>query len=224
MDLLNPVTFLHPAGNYKIMEIKATHNPFIYKFFRFYTLAGIKLFFRKVIIKGEITDTGKPVLAISNHISWWDGFWVMYLNMQLFRRKYFFFMMQEDQLGKHRFFNRTGGYPVRKGSRSIIESLVYTKELLKSSENMVLLFPQGKIESAQKRDLSFGKGVLKIINDTGEDVQVIFIVNIVDYFSGPRPKLYMYFSEYKRNGRPDAAEAYRIFHSGAITEHLNRAE
>jgi 1-acyl-sn-glycerol-3-phosphate acyltransferase len=203
------------------MEIRATHNTFIYNFFKWYTSAAIRLFFRQVFIKGELIDTGKPILAISNHISWWDGFWVMYLNMKCFKRKFFFFMMQEDQLEKHRFFRKTGGYPVKKGSRSIIESLSYTKKLLTQENNMVLLFPQGKIESAQKREISFGKGVLKVIKESDEDVQIIFIFNIVDYYSGPRPELYMYFTVYKSNSQPNPEEAYRSFYSGVINEHMN---
>jgi hypothetical protein len=130
-------------------------------------------------------------------------------------------MMQEDQLEKHRFFNRNGRYPVRKNSRSIIESLAYTKELLRQPGNMVLLFPQGKIESAQKRDISFGKGVLRVITES-ENVQVIFIVNIADYYSGPRPELFMYYTEYDKTGQPDPAEAYRLFYSGVIDSHLKK--
>jgi 1-acyl-sn-glycerol-3-phosphate acyltransferase len=203
------------------MEIRASHNPFIYNFFRLYTSIAIRVCFRKVIIVGEASDTVQPVLAISNHISWWDGFWVMYLNMRRFKKKFFFFMMQEDQLEKHSFFRKTGGYPVKKGSRSIIESLVYSKELLTKGDNMVLLFPQGKIESAQKRDISFGKGVLKVIKESDENVQIIFIINIVDYYSGPRPELYMYFTEYKKFIQPDAEEAYKSFYSGVINKHVN---
>jgi 1-acyl-sn-glycerol-3-phosphate acyltransferase len=201
-----------------MMEIKTAHNPFIYNFFRLYTKAAIGIFFRKVTIVGEAGDAGRAVLAISNHISWWDGFWVMYLNMKRFGRT-FFFMMQEDQLEKHSFFRKTGGYPVRKNSKSILESLTYTIELLSQPGNMVLLFPQGKIESAQKHDISFGKGVLKVIKET-ENVQVLFIVNIVDYYSGPRPELFVYYTEYDKAGQPDPAEAYRIFYLGVIAEHL----
>ncbi len=54
-------------------------------------------------------------------------------------------MMLEEQLRKRMYLNKSGGYSVRKGSRSILKSLDYTAELLKEKKSLVLMFPQGKI-------------------------------------------------------------------------------
>ncbi len=67
--------------------------------------------------------------------------------------------MLEEQLRKHMYLNKAGGFSVRKGSRSIVESLGYTAELLNDKNNLVLMFPQGRIESMHKQDFVFEKGI-----------------------------------------------------------------
>lgn len=151
--------------------------------------------FRKVIISGTYNEKNLPVLILANHVSWWDGFWVMYLNLALFKRR-FHFMMLEEQLNRFTIFKACGGYPVRKGSRSIVETLNYTAGLLENSENLVLLFPQGKLRSQHSRDFAFEKGVEKIIAQVKSELQVFFVVNLTDYLSHRKPALFIYLKEY----------------------------
>jgi len=178
------------------MILKASHHPLIYPFFQLYSFLKIRWNFREVNIIHDFREKGLPILMISNHISWWDGFWVVYLNLKLLHRKYFFFMMLEEELRKHMYLNRSGGFSVRKGSRSIVESLNYTAELLNDKNNLVLMFPQGRIESIYKNDFLFEKGIEYVLNKTGTRPQIVFLVNLIDYFSNQRPGLYMYLKEY----------------------------
>lgn len=202
------------------MTIHTSHNPFLYTFFKIYTILKIRLNFISVKIYGNVSDKDKAILVISNHFSWWDGFWIMYMNMRLFRRK-FHFMMLEEQLEKHSFFKKTGGYPVKKGSRSIIESLDYTVRLLGDRNNMVLMFPQGKIGSAYRRQISFETGVKKIIKDDNGRSQIIFSVNLVEYFSGKKPSLFMHITEYTGPAEFESLEkAYQEFYDASVHEHL----
>jgi len=199
------------------MNIRATHNFFLYGFFRFYTLVKLKLNFSKIIIKGTVADKNLPILVIANHISWWDGFWVMYLNMKLFHRK-FWFMMLEEELEKNSFFKRTGGYPVAKGSRAVIESLKYTRELLSVSRNLVLMFPQGRIESMYKEKLVFERGIERIIREQANEIQVLFIFNLVEYFSDPRPELTINLMDYseKNSSTEELQNAYNLFRDNCL--------
>jgi 1-acyl-sn-glycerol-3-phosphate acyltransferase len=201
------------------MILKASHNQFLYGFFRLYTRLRINGAFRQVIIRGDVTDRGIPVLVLANHFSWWDGFWVMYMNMKLFRRK-FYYMMLEEQLRKHIFFNKMGGYSVKRGSRSIIESINYTVDLLKDNSNMVLLFPQGRILSKYQGSISIEKGIEKVIGEAGGRAQVLFEVNLVEYFSHARPTLYIYLLEYGGEGKIEEIEkAYNGFYSSVLKTH-----
>jgi 1-acyl-sn-glycerol-3-phosphate acyltransferase len=139
-------------------------------------------------------DNGEAVLAIANHISWWDGFWVEYLNQKIIHRK-FYFMMLEEQLIKRWYFRYSGGYSIKQKSRSVIESINYSIELLKQPENLLLMFPQGKIHSMHYNEvINFGKGVERVIKNIPPETQILFVVNIVDYFSNFKPNLYIYFN------------------------------
>jgi len=133
--------------------------------------------------------------VLSNHFSWWDGFWVVYLNYKYFNRT-FNFMMLEEELKNRMFFTKTGGFSIKKGSRSVIETIEYTAELLSDRKNLVLLFPQGEIKSMHTTKLEFEKGIEHIIKKTPNKIHLIFLINLVDYFSSQKPGLYVYFKEY----------------------------
>ena len=177
------------------MILKAKHNFIIYPFFKWYAGFIIKRHNSTVKITGDFKDRNLPVLLISNHISWWDGFWAMYINQKVLHRK-FHFMMLEEQLRKYWFFNFTGGFSVNKSTKSIVDTLNYTSGLLKDKENMVLIFPQGEIQSLHNQNLQFEKGVERILKNKENAVQVIFLVNLVDYFSNPKPGIYFHIREY----------------------------
>jgi 1-acyl-sn-glycerol-3-phosphate acyltransferase len=206
------------------MIIKARHHLFIYPFFKLYAVYKIRRHFHEVIISGEVREKGLPVLLISNHISWWDGFWAMYLNLKLLHRK-FYFMMLEDQLKKYSFFINTGGYSVKKGSRSVIESLDYTVNILSDKRNMVLLFPQGRISSVYEQHIKFERGLERIMKEVQGRVQVIYMANLVEYFSEQKPSLHIYLMEFNKADctMEDIEKEYNIFYSAAVDENIKKA-
>jgi 1-acyl-sn-glycerol-3-phosphate acyltransferase len=207
------------------MIIEAKHHTLVYPFFKLYALYKIRRNFKEVIITGFYEEKNLPVLLVSNHLSWWDGFWAMYLNLKLLHRK-FHFMMLEDQLRRYSFFINTGGYSVRKGSRSVIESINYTKKLLADNKNMVLLFPQGKITSVYDQSLKFEKGLEHILKDVDGKVQIVFMANLVDYFSNEKPTLYMYIREFSftRPGNSKPEEEYNMFYRECVAENIKRSD
>jgi len=175
--------------------LKAKHNAVIYPFFKWYIRFKINRNFNPVKITSEIIGKNLPVLLITNHNSWWDGLWVEYVNQQIFKRKYHF-MMLEEQLRKFWFFNYTGGFSVRKNSKSIIETLDYTRQLLTNKNNLVLMYPQGEIQSMHEPVFKFERGLEHILKKMENPVQVVFMVSLVDYFSNPKPGLFLYLKEF----------------------------
>jgi 1-acyl-sn-glycerol-3-phosphate acyltransferase len=151
--------------------------------------------FKPIKIINDIDEKNLPVLLVTNHNSWWDGFWVQYINIQIFKRK-FHFMMLEEQLRKFWFFNYTGGFSVRKNSKSIIETLDYTRQLLTNKNNLVLMYPQGEIQSMHEPVFKFERGIEHILRKMENPVQVVFMVSLVDYFSNPNPGLFLYLKEF----------------------------
>jgi 1-acyl-sn-glycerol-3-phosphate acyltransferase len=154
----------------------------------------IRWHFRKVTIHGEFHDRGLPVLLIGNHFSWWDGFIANLLNTRIFHRK-FHIMMLEEQLRHRMFLNKAGAYSIRKGDRSVLESLQYTSALLGKKENLVVLYPQGEFESVYQQPVKFENGLKNIATGVQNNFQLLFYVALVDYFSNRKPFLTIYLFE-----------------------------
>jgi len=203
------------------MVLRAKHNFIIHHFFRLFTRWKMKTVFHQVNLIGKFEDKKKAVLVISNHISWWDGFWIMYLNIFVLLRK-FHFMMLEEQLRKYWFFNYTGGFSVNKNSRSIIESLNYSTEILQDKNNMLMIFPQGEIESMHKSEFLFEKGIERIIKNSQQEIQILFVANMVDYFSQPKPSVSIYYEECLENNRDvnSLQKAYQHFYKQKIEKQI----
>jgi 1-acyl-sn-glycerol-3-phosphate acyltransferase len=179
--------------------LKAKHNIFLYGFFKGYTRWKISRNFASVRFTGDIEGSKLPVLLLSNHTSWWDGFLAMYLNLEVFRKK-FYFMMLEKELRKYWFFNYTGGFSVRKKSKSVIETLNYAESLLGDGSNLVLIFPQGGIQSMHQQKFVFERGVERIIKKLKGNVEIVFMASLIDYFSHPKPSVYIHTGRFNDSG------------------------
>jgi len=204
------------------MIIKAKHNFIIYHFFKWYANWIIKRHFSTIRIIGNFHEKNHSVLLISNHISWWDGFWAEYINQNVLHRK-FHFMMLEKQLRKYWVFNYTGGFSVNKKSKSILETLNYTSELLNDRKNMVLVFPQGEIQSMHNQNIEFEKGIERILKNKGNTVQVVFMANLIDYFSNRKPGIYFHIQEYLQatSDGKSMHESYNTFYAESVENQKN---
>ena len=176
--------------------IRAKHNPFVVGFFRLFTYLKMKQSFHSIKMEGNVDVRNSSVLLIANHTGWWDGFWALFLSTSVFQKKYHF-MMLEAELRKRILFNYSGGFSVAHGSRSSIESLNYSAELLQNSSNLVLLFPQAKMHSIYNDKLTFERGVEYILKKCNTKPKIVFLATLVDYFEHPKPDVYFYISEYE---------------------------
>ena len=195
------------------MIIKARHHWFFYPFFRRYSRWMPEWSFSKVRLHHSVGDRQLPVLMIGNHISWWDGFLAEYINHKVFRRRYHV-MMLEEQLQRYPFLKYVGAFSIKKNSRRLIESLNHSVDILRSPENLLVLFPQGEIQTLYTPYFEFEKGLDYILKRAG-DTQIIFNVNLVDYFSFRRPELSIYFEEYKSSSDPNFKTIERAFNEFA---------
>ncbi len=129
--------------------------------------------------------------------------------------------MLEEQLRKNWYLNYTGGYSVAKNSRGILDSIGYTCELLQNSKNAVLLFPQGEIASMHDRNFAFQKGIVRILQQTKTDVQIVFIANVIDYHSNVKPTVNCFVYDYPGGcSLTEIQEGYNIFYSKCIEKQI----
>lgn len=182
------------------MIIKARHHWFYYPFFKFYSRWMPRKDFRRVVLHHEPADRGLPILMIGSHVSWWDGFFAQYINLELYHRK-LHIMMLEEQLSERMFLNKTGAYSIRKGHRSALESIRYTAEILSDPENMAILFPQGRIHSITDFPVHFEKGWFHLFKYLEAPIQVIIFITLFDYFSHRKPELHFYLYDCPYEGK-----------------------
>lgn len=183
--------------------IQARHLRFYEWFYAMYSRLAIRGEFASINRDIAAINLEKPLLILANHHSWWDGFWVLYLNRLLWQKR-FHVMMLYDQLRKHMTFRYVGAYSVKKGAKSVLESLKYTSELLQKQGNMVLLFPQGEIQSQHSEYIHFQKGVRKTIAEIS-DVEILMLVFFTDYFSNKKNNLWVYGERLEKSDDPEAA-------------------
>lgn len=175
--------------------IKAKHTRLGKLFFSYYSKWKLKKHFKEIRFVGHFDDEGLPILLIANHFSWWDGFIQLQLNEQFMHRK-FHVMMLEEQLKNFIILNNGGAFSVQKNSRDLISSLQYSLDLLADKNNLLLLFPQGEIQSLHTGYLYFERGLEYLLKQAKNQIQLIFNVSLTDYFSDKKPTLTIYFKKY----------------------------
>jgi 1-acyl-sn-glycerol-3-phosphate acyltransferase len=188
--------------------IPARHTWFHVRFFRWYTAVRLKRNFSTLTVHPPVADVSdKPLLVIGNHFSWWDGFWILWLNHHYLHKK-FHVMMLEEHLRKNSILNKTGAFSIRRGSRDAVESLKYARKILEdgSLKNgrtdgsaptarqlpMILMYPQGEIQSMHTRPVTFEKGLEHITRGLEGKIYILMVVVLVDYFSNQKPGLHFY--------------------------------
>lgn len=201
--------------------IRARHIPLFVRFFSLYSRNGLNRLFHNVDINCSAVTSGRPVLLIGNHFSWWDGFIAYRLN-DLRLHKRFHIMMLEEQLSSRLFLNKAGAFSIKRGSRSVVESLHYASSLLHEKENMVVVYPQGTIASIHQRPVRFEKGVERIIDGASDKLMILFYVALPDWYSEKKPILTLRVMEYTARERSasDLEESYNIFLNECITKQI----
>ncbi|NTV99067.1 MAG: glycerol acyltransferase [Chlorobiaceae bacterium] len=140
-----------------------------------------------------------PVIFYANHAYWWDGFWSQLCTEEFFRQN-LFIIIEYEQLKKHRFFTRVGAFSIdRSRPRSIPVTLAYAAELLASEsrrQNALWIFPQGRMEPADKRPLVFLRGTASVVERVLERRSGIYLVSVVsriEYLNEQKPDLFLSF-------------------------------
>jgi len=176
--------------------LESRRNKIIYHFFSWYINRIIKSDFEELKFNRIEFDKGRSILLLANHFSWWDGFLMFQIN-RLYFRKNFHVMITEENYRKVWFLKYLGSFSVKKNSRSVIETLEYAGNLLNDSENLVLLFPQGRLYSGHVEQVQFQKGLMNLINASSRKFQYIFAAGFADYFEHRKPVLTCYLQNWE---------------------------
>lgn len=171
-------------------------NNLIFNFFSWYIQFIIKKDFSRFIYDSVKIDTESSVLVLSNHFSWWDGFLIFYLNKKVFKKQ-FHVLVNADNYQKVGFLKYLGAFAAENKGKDVLATLAYAGKLLDDPQNLVLIFPQGKLHSNHERNIRFEKGVMQVINASKKKLNIIFAATFFDHFSGRRPSAYTYLQNWE---------------------------
>jgi Acyltransferase len=104
-------------------------------------------------------------------------------------------MVREDTTLHLAYVKYAGAFSVKKKSRDMLESLDYAAELLNDPQNLVLIFPQGKLYSNFVNNIHFEKGVMKIIEQAEGKFQLIFAATFIQYFKHKKQSATVYLED-----------------------------
>ena len=187
--------------------VKPRRNFFIEFIFARYINYIIWRNFKGVKYNSVGFDSGSSILLLANHFSWWDGFLLYHLNQKLFKKK-FHIMVLAETVERVFFMKHLGAFSLRKDSREMLTTLNYAAELLNDPNNMVVIFPQGKLHSNFTYRINFKKGVERIVAKTTGNFQYVFAATFIENLATKRPTVNIYLEQ--ANGA--------VMHTDALNE------
>ncbi len=168
----------------------------MFKIFSWYISYIIKRDFSSYTFNKIAVNKDEAVLLLANHFSWWDGFLMFQLNRLTFKKKFHVLVTKADY-EQNSYLKYVGAFASVSKGKDVVETLLYAGSLLNSAENLVLVFPQGKLYTSYTNSIAFEKGVMQIINASKKKCQVIFSATLVDYFGKRKPLARTYLKNWE---------------------------
>lgn len=176
--------------------IKAKHNIFAEFIFYPYLERLLRKNFSHFFLVNTfpLIDNNAGLVITPNHFSWWDGFFIGHIERKFLHRK-FFIMMLEDQLKRYWFFQKVGAYSIQQDNpKSIIETARYTSEII-NNKNVVVIYPQGKIESFSTKNLNLKKGLNLFTKNVKEKFYVLPVGFKIEFYEEKLPSVIARFGD-----------------------------
>ncbi len=174
------------------------------RLFDFYLQLKLRSGFEKVIFElGQIQNQlnpSVPVLFVSNHMSWWDGFFLLELQKKLTPNFSHFTLMLESELTQFPFLRKLGAVGlVPHDPFSVARSFLELRRLRRSLGALSIgFFPQGEIRPQQYRPLGFQKGLDPLIRLL-HPIQVVPVALHIEPMQTPKPSAWIRTGRIRRS-------------------------
>ncbi len=172
-----------------IIKSKPLH-PFFFWWGALFVGIFLRSRFNKIKISPIALKANHSHLIMCNHFSFLDGFLVFYLTSKIFRKKKLHIMVMKKQMEKNWWLRYIGCFSIDRGKRSIEETFAYTAQLLANPKNVVVIYPQGNMESTHIRHIQFEDGLNQIVPNVKGKCQLVWSSNIMEYFESTKPSLH----------------------------------
>nr|WP_294897333.1 glycerol acyltransferase [uncultured Pedobacter sp.] len=183
--------------------------------------------FNKLIINIIDFKADTSYLLLCNHFSFWDGFLATYLVRNSIHKqcgiKGLNFMSVKKQMQMNPWLKYTGSFSVEPGKISSGESVAYAAELLSKPGNVLVLYPQGNLESCHVRDIEMKDGINAIIPQIKGNCQIIWSSNLPEYFESLKTSVYFHMLDCGTNQDFDFDELNKKindFHKEALQKQI----
>jgi 1-acyl-sn-glycerol-3-phosphate acyltransferase len=196
--------------------VKPGNNFFIRQILHYYVTWIVKRHFHELKFNSLEVDPNKSILLIANHFSFWDSL-ILYMICRKILKKEFYVMVREDTTIKFQYVKYGGAFSINKQSRDMLQSLDYAAELLNDPQNLVLIFPQGKLYSNFVNTIQFEKGITRVMEKAAGKFQLIFAATFVQYLKQKKPTatVYLQVEPYQSKSFEDLKNAYQMHYDNA---------
>ena len=171
--------------------IPAKENQWAIRFFGLYSSILIRRVFKNVWLDQQyVPSPERSTLYFGNHHSWWDALTPLLLKNRVLHQK-LRAVMEWEQMNRYGFFKRIGCFSIdRQNPRSAVESLNYGIEWLKTPENSLIIYPQGKLENPAK-PIKFETGIGWMSQRLPDCTDVVPIIQHAHQMHDAKPSLYI---------------------------------
>lgn len=146
------------------------YSPWTRKLFNHYLSWNFKKNFQDIYCSGlsALSQIKTPLLFVSNHVSWWDGFFLFEIQRRIRPSAQLYTIALEKTCLENPILPRMGVLPLQPGNPGSLKALLQHLKRLRSEKApedlIVSFFPQGKITPSVLRDLNFQRGVEKVVS------------------------------------------------------------
>lgn len=165
-----------------------------------------------------------PVLLVSNHTSWWDVMFAVYVVHRVLKGCDAFAMMDAANLRRLPFFARMGAFGVERaeaGQGLARDSIDYAAGLLAAPGRLVWVFPQGDERPARLRPLGFRRGAA-VVAHARPDALIVPLGFHYTLERTAKPCAYLSFGKPVLRG--DSVAATTAAMEAAVTAQLDRID
>lgn len=176
--------------------LAANHSNIANFIFRRYLKHLFKKNFDSISIIGNLPDiSNKPILLLPNHISWWDGFFVHYLNDIHFKRK-MYLMVIEETLVKYKFFLKLGAFSIDKSKpKEVIKAFDYAAEILKNNNSLLGIYPQAELVPALAAEIKYRNGLELLFKKVNSEYDIVLMAVRIIHLKNKLPSVFISLSK-----------------------------
>lgn len=190
--------------------IPAARRPWFVRWMGAYTDGLLRQQFAGIVLLGDAgaLPTKDSTIVLLNHISWWDGLLLMWLQRHCWQRPTFAWM-ELQHLRRLAFFRWLGGIGLGPGAREMRQALRYVGSLLAVPGNVLAIFPQGQECLDSARPWQFARGPAWLIERLPA-VQVKLVCLRYVFLSEPKPWIGIYCDPQLLTGAAVAEQEERM--------------